>query len=225
MHFNWDGVTAFCGRKLKDLFRTADLKLVTCKSVPSCRSAWKRMKVLVACEFSGTVRDEFTNFGHDAMSCDLLDSETPGKHYKGDVRDVLGEGWDLMFAHPPCTHLAVSGARWWAAKASEQAEALEFVRELMGAPIERIALENPVSKISSAIRKPDQIVQPWMFGHGEVKTTCLWLKGLPKLEPTQVVLGRDQKCWKQPEHKDRWKRRSRTYPGIAYAMAAQWGGP
>lgn len=181
------------------------------------------MKVLVACEFSGTVRDEFSNFGHDAMSCDLLDSETPGKHYKGDVREVLDQGWDLMVAHPPCTHLAVSGARWWANKEAEQMEALWFVRSLMDAPIPRIALENPVSKISSAIRKPDQIIQPWMFGHGEVKTTCLWLKGLPKLEPTQVVPGRDQKCWKQPEHKDRWKRRSRTYPGIAYAMASQWG--
>lgn len=182
------------------------------------------MKVLVACEFSGTVRDEFAKFGHEAMSCDLLDTETPGPHYKGDVRDMIYNGvWDLMIAHPPCTHLASSGARWWKDKAADQAKALAFVTELMAAPIPRIAIENPVGKIGSVIRKADQIIQPWMFGHGEVKTTCLWLKNLPNLEPTQVVNGRDQKCWKQPESKNRWKHRSRTYTGIAYAMAAQWG--
>lgn len=146
------------------------------------------MRVLVACEFSGTVRDAFIRAGHDAMSCDLLPTEVPGPHYTGDVRDILhgthDGAWDLMIAHPPCTHLAVSGARWFKDKCAEQAEALEFVRLLLNAPIPRIALENPVSIISSRIRKPDQIIQPWMFGHGETKATCLWLKGLPKLTPT-----------------------------------------
>lgn len=136
------------------------------------------MRVLVACEYSGTVRDAFRARGHDAMSCDLLPTDVPGPHYQGDVRDVLGDGWDLMIAHPPCTHLAASGARWFHLKQQEQAEALEFVRLLMNAPIPRIAVENPVSVISSRIRKPDQIIQPWMFGHGETKATCLWLKGL-----------------------------------------------
>lgn len=182
------------------------------------------MKVLVACEFSGIVRDAFTYAGHDAISCDLISSERPGQHYEGDIFDVIDEGWDLMIAHPPCTHLASSGARWWRHKKREQAEALDFVRDLMAAPIPRIAIENPVGKIGSTIRKADQVIQPWMFGHGEVKTTCLWLKGLPKLIPTNIVPGREQKCWKQPEHKDRWRRRSRTYPGIAAAMSAQWGG-
>jgi hypothetical protein len=182
------------------------------------------LKVLVACEFSGVVRDEFIRFGHDATSVDLLPSEsTGGPHLVCDVRDVLGAGWDLMVAHPPCTHLAVSGARWFKDKAEEQQRALAFVRDLMAAPIDRIAIENPVSVISSQIRKPDQIIQPWMFGHGEVKTTCLWLKGLPKLKPTNIVAGREAKCHKTPGGRHQWKRRSRTYPGIAYAMAWQWG--
>ena len=181
------------------------------------------MKVLVACEFSGAVREAFAAQGHDAWSCDLLETEIPGQHIVGDVLEVLGDGWDLMIAHPPCTHLAVSGARWWENKAQEQADALEFVRALMAAPIERIALENPVSKISSAIRKPDQIVQPWQFGHGETKATCLWLKGLPKLQPTDVVEGREPKVHHMAPGPNRWRERSRTYAGIAAAMANQWG--
>jgi hypothetical protein len=156
------------------------------------------------------------------MSCDLLPTEKPGPHYQGDVRDVIGGGWDLMVAHPPCTHLAVSGARWFAGKRAVQAEALEFVRFLLGAPIPLIAIENPVSIISSRIAKPTQIIHPWQFGHGEEKTTCLWLKGLPKLRPTKVVDGRDQRIWKMSPSPTRWKERSRTYPGIAEAMADQW---
>ena len=181
------------------------------------------MRVLVACEYSGTVRDAFRARGHDAMSCDLLPTERPGPHYQGDVFDIIWDGWDLMIAHPPCTHLAVSGARWWKDKQAEQAEALMFVHALMDAPIPRIAIENPISKISTAIRKPDQIVQPWQFGHGETKATCLWLKGLPKLVPTDIVDGREARIHKMPPSKDRWKERSRTYQGIADAMAAQWG--
>ena len=182
-------------------------------------------RVLVACEFSGVVRDAFTAAGHEAMSCDLLPAETPGWHYRGDVRNLLDEGWewDLMIAHPPCTHLAVSGARWFKDKQAEQAEALDFIRLLLDAPIGRIALENPVSIISSRIRKPDQIVQPWMFGHGETKATCLWLKGLPKLEPTDVVDGREPRVHLMSPGPNRGRERSRTYTGIAEAMAAQWG--
>jgi hypothetical protein len=181
------------------------------------------MRVLVACEYSGTVRDAFRARGHDAMSCDLLPTERPGPHHQGSVLDILDAGWDLMIAHPPCTHLAVSGARWWKDKLREQADALDFVRLLMAAPIPRIAIENPVSKISTAIRRPDQIVQPWQFGHGETKATCLWLKGLPKLVPTQVVDGREARIHKMSPGPDRWKERSRTYQGIADAMASQWG--
>lgn len=180
------------------------------------------MRVLVACEYSGTVRDAFIAAGHEALSCDLLPTDNPGPHYQGDVRDVLHDGWDLMIAHPPCTHLAVSGARWFKDKQEEQAEALDFVRLLLDAPIERIALENPVSVISSRIRKPDQIIQPWQFGHGETKATCLWLKGLPKLTPTDIVDGREARVHKLPPSADRWKIRSTTYPGIAAAMAQQW---
>ena len=180
------------------------------------------MRVLIACEFSGTVRDAFTRRGHYAVSCDLLPSETPGPHHQGDVRDILGDSWDLMIAHPPCTHLAVSGARWFKDKQAEQAEALDFVRLLLDAPIPRIALENPVSIISSKIRKPDQIIQPWQFGHGETKATCLWLKGLPPLQPTDIVEGRTARVHRMPPGPDRWKERSRTYGGIAEAMAAQW---
>ena len=179
-------------------------------------------RLLVACEFSGVVRDAFARRGWYAKSCDLLASETPGEHYQGDVRDILSEGWDMMIAHPPCTHLAVSGARWWATKAKEQAEALDFVRLLMDAPIAKIALENPVSKISTAIRPPDQIIQPWQYGHGEVKATCLWLKALPKLKPTNIVTGRTARVHREPPSPDRWKNRSRTLHGIAEAMADQW---
>lgn len=181
------------------------------------------MRILIACEYSGTVRDAFRARGHDAMSCDLLPTERPGPHYQGNVFDILGDGWDMMIAHPPCTHLAVSGARWWKDKRTEQAEALDFVRALMAAPTPRIAIENPISIISTAIRKPDQIIQPWMFGHGETKATCLWLQGLPKLVPTEIVAGREARIHKMSPSPDRWKERSRTYQGIADAMAAQWG--
>lgn len=181
-------------------------------------------RILVACEYSGTVRDAFSKLGWDAWSCDLLPSEKPGNHYQGDVRDMLGKGWDIMVAHPPCTHLAVSGARWFPAKraSGEQQAALDFVRLLLDAPIPHIALENPVSIISSKFRKPDQVIQPWQHGHGEKKATCLWLKNLPKLTPSNIVEGREQRIWKLPPSADRWKERSRTFPGIAEAMAAQW---
>lgn len=181
------------------------------------------MKVLIACEFSGVVRDAFAAIGHNTMSCDLLPTEKEGPHYQGDVRDVLAEGWDLMICHPPCTHLAVSGARWFKNKVREQAEALDFVRLLLSAPIPRIALENPVAIISSKIRKPDQIIQPWQFGHGETKATCLWLKGLSPLKPTNIVDGRSAKVHLASPGPDRWKYRSRTLLGIAEAMAQQWG--
>ena len=177
----------------------------------------------MACEFSGTVRDAFAKRGHFAMSCDLLPSETHGLHYQGDVRDILGCPWDLMVCHPPCTHLAVSGARWFKDKRREQAEALDFVRLLLDSPINRIALENPVSIISSRIRKPDQIIQPWQFGHGETKATCLWIKNLPPLVPTNIVDGRENRVHRIPPGPDRWKERSRTFSGIADAMAEQWG--
>jgi hypothetical protein len=182
------------------------------------------MRVLVACEFSGIVRDAFIAAGHDAVSCDLLPSERPGSHIVGDVRYHLYEGWDLMVAHPPCTFLAVSGARWFASRQPEQRDALSFVAALAAADIPRIAIENPVSILSSAWRKPDQIIQPWQFGHGETKATCLWLKGLPKLEPTNIVDGRTPRVHHASPGPDRWKERSRTLPGIAAAMAAQWGG-
>ena len=183
------------------------------------------MKVLVACEYSGVVRDAFNRAGHYAMSCDLLPTESlnSGDHYQGSVLDVLDHGWDLMIAHPPCTHLAVSGARWFKDKQAEQSEALDFVRALLDAPIPRIALENPISIISSRIRKPDQIIQPWQFGHGETKATCLWLKNLPLLVPTDIVEGREARVHRMPPGPDRWKERSRTFAGIAAAMAAQWG--
>lgn len=181
------------------------------------------MRVLIACEFSGTVRDAFIAAGHDAVSCDLLPTEKPGPHYQGDVLDIIGDGWDMMIAHPPCTHLAVSGARWFPHKQKEQAAALEFVRALLDAPIKHIALENPVSIISSRIRKPDQVIQPWQFGHGETKATCLWLKNLPPLVPTSIVPGREPRIHLMPPGPDRWKKRSETYQGIANAMAAQWG--
>jgi len=190
------------------------------------------MKVLVACEYSGIVRDAFIRHGHDAISCDLLPTERPGPHYEGDVRDILENGFDLMIAHPPCTHLAVSGARWFKDKQEEQKEALDFVRLLLDAPIEKIALENPISIISSRIRKPNQIIQPWQFGHPESKSTCLWLKNLPNLEPTNVLPLPGSGRWnnqtpsgqnKLGPSEDRWKIRSATYQGIANAMANQWG--
>jgi hypothetical protein len=181
------------------------------------------MRVLVACEFSGVVRDAFIARGHDAVSCDLLPSERPGPHVVGDVRLLLGDGWDLLIAHPPCTHLAVSGARHFARKGVEQQAALDFVARLLLAPVARVALENPVSVISSRIRRPDQVVQPWQFGHGETKATCLWLRGLPLLRPTAVVSGRAARVHRMSPGPERWRERSRTYSGLAMAMADQWG--
>jgi hypothetical protein len=181
-------------------------------------------RLLVACEYSGRVRDAFAAKAWDAWSCDLLPSERErGNHHQGPVEDLLNQHWDLLIAHPPCTHLAVSGARWFKDKQEEQQQALDFVRLLLDAPVERIALENPVSIISSRIRKPSQIIQPWQFGHGETKATCLWLKNLPLLEPTNVVEGRENKVHRMSPGPERWKERSRTYTGIAEAMAAQWG--
>jgi len=183
------------------------------------------IRVLVACEFSAVVRDAFRARGHDAWSCDLLPTDgDPRWHYREDALDAAhAMPWDLMIAHPPCTHLSVSGARWFKDKLQEQAEALDFVRMLLAANIPRIALENPISIISSRIRKPDQIIQPWQFGHGETKATCLWLKGLPKLVPTDIVEGREARVHRMPPGPDRWKARSRTFAGIAAAMADQWG--
>ncbi len=182
------------------------------------------MRVLIACEFSGIVRDAFASLGHDAWSCDLLPTEQFfGNHEQRDVREVLEREWDLMIAHPPCTHLAVSRARWFKDKKFWQASAIAFFMDLVKAPIPRIAIENPIGIMSTRYRKPDQIIQPWQFGHGEVKATCLWLKGLPKLAPTNVVDGRHPACWLASPGPDRWKIRSRTYTGIAEAMAQQWG--
>lgn len=181
------------------------------------------MRVLVACEFSGIVREAFRKRGHDAWSCDLLPTDRPGQHIQCDVINILDKNWDLMIAHPPCTHLAVSGARWFKDKKLEQELALAFVRGLLDAPIEKIALENPVSVISSKIRKPCQVIHPWQHGHGETKATCLWLKNLPKIMPTNIVEGRHPKSWLLPPSENRWKLRSITYQGIADAMAEQWG--
>lgn len=181
------------------------------------------MKVLVACEFSGTVREAFSKRGHDAWSCDLLPTEKPGNHISGDVLTILNRDWDLMIAHPPCTHLCSSGARWWQGKQKEQREAASFFMKLAQASIPRIAIENPIGIMSRLYRKPDQIIQPWEFGHGETKATCLWLKNLPPLQPTNIVPGREARIHKMSESKDRWKLRSVTYQGIADAMAEQWG--
>ena len=183
------------------------------------------MRILVACEYSGVVRDAFIAAGHDAMSCDLLPTDVDGPHYQGDVMDVIGDGWDLMIAHPPCTHLAVSGAKHFAAKRADgrQQQGIDFFMMLANADIPKICVENPVSIMSTVWRKPDQIIQPWQFGHGETKATCLWLKDLPLLTPTDVVKGREPRIHKLPPSKDRWKIRSTTYKGIAKAMATQWG--
>lgn len=196
------------------------------------------MRVLVACEYSGRVRDAFLAMGHDAMSCDLLPTDVPGPHYQGDVRDLLDDGWDLMIAHPPCTYLCSSGLHWnkrRPQRAQMTEDALEFVRQLLDAPINRIALENPVGCISTRIRKPDQTIQPWQFGHDASKATCLWLKNLPLLKPTLLVEGRlvnGRSRWGNQTDsgqnrllpsEDRWKVRSETYEGIATAMANQWG--
>lgn len=188
-------------------------------------------RVLVACECSGTVRDAFAALGHDAWSCDVQPSQTPGNHIQADVLTVLSAGWDLMIAHPPCTHLAVSGAAWFADKVQQQAEALDFVRALMNAPIPMIAIENPVSVISTHIRKPDQVIQPYHFGHMERKTTCLWLKNLPLLvhqtewkRRVDALPKKDQNPLHYlPPSPERGQLRSKTYSGIAAAFALQWG--
>jgi site-specific DNA-cytosine methylase len=184
----------------------------------------KVMEILIACEFSGIVRDAFAAKGHNAWSCDLLPSEKPGgKHIQGNVLDRLNEGWDLIIAHPPCTHLAVSGARWFKDKQKEQKEAIDFFVSFVDADSPKICIENPIGIMSTHYRKPDQIIQPWWFGHGETKATCLWLKGLPKLQPTEIVEGRTPRVHYESPGKDRWKNRSRTLKGIAEAMADQWG--
>ena len=183
------------------------------------------MKVLVACEYSGAVRDAFIRRGHDAMSCDLLPTESPGLHYCGDVRDVLCVDWDLVIAFPPCTHLAVSGARHFAAKRADgrQQEGIDFFMLFTRLSC-KWAIENPIGIMSSVYRKPDQIIQPWQFGHGETKATCLWLHGLPPLQPTNIVEGREHRIHRMPPGEHRARERSRTYRGIADAMAEQWGG-
>lgn len=187
------------------------------------------MKILVACEFSGTVRDAFLRAGHDAISCDILPSETPGPHYQGDVRHLLGERWDLIIAHPPCTYLANSGVRWLHTREGrwqQMREAAEFFRLFTEHPCPRVAVENPVMHGHAREiigRGPDQSVQPWQFGHGETKRVCLWLKGLPKLQPTEMVEGREARVHRMPPGPERQKERSRFFRGIAEAMAEQWG--
>ncbi len=183
------------------------------------------MRVLIAGEYSGVVRDAFLAQGHYVISCDLLETEVPGPHYKGDVRDVIHAQWDLMIAHPECTHLSVSGARHFAEKQKDgrQDFGISFFMELAKVDIPKIAIENPICIMSTLYRKPDQIIQPWQFGHGETKATCLWLKNLPILIPTNIVEGRDDRIHKMSPSPDRWKERSRTYTGIAKAMATQWG--
>ena len=183
------------------------------------------MKVLVACEFSGKVREEFRKCGHKAVSCDLLPSEIPGEHIQGDVFDVLDDGWDMMIFFWPCTNMASSGARWFKEKVIAQRRDIEAFRRLMGCKIPMIAGENPIGVLSTQFCKPDQIIQPWQFGHGETKATCLWLKNLPPLKPTNIVEGRYPRVWLEHGVKGdpKWKRRSRTYQGIAEAMAEQWG--
>lgn len=185
------------------------------------------MRILVACESSGTVRDAFIRAGHDAMSCDLLPTDSPGPHYQGDVFDVIDYPWELMIGHPPCTHLSVSGSRHFAAKKIDgrQQSAVSFFMRLIrqSAHIPMVAIENPVCIMSSLYRKPDQIIHPWQYGHGETKATCLWLKGLPLLQPTNIVEGREARIHRMPPSPDRWKERSKTFSGIADAMASQWG--
>jgi hypothetical protein len=187
------------------------------------------MKVLVACEYSGKVRDAFIKMGHDAISCDLLPTDSPGPHYQGDVFDIIGGGYDLMIAHPPCTYLCNSGVHWLHKDISRWPklfDGAEFFKKLLNAPIPRIAIENPIMhKYGKSIigATQSQVIQPWMFGHGETKATCLWLKGLPLLQPTNIVDGRVGRMHKLPPTEDRWKIRSETYQGIADAMSQQWG--
>ena len=183
------------------------------------------MRVLIGCEFSGIVREAFRKRRHDAWSCDLLDTEIPGPHHKGDVRDMLVEHWDMAIFHPPCNDLAVSGARWFPEKRADgrQQASIKFFLLLANASIEKIAVENPIGIMSTLYRKPEQIIQPWQYGHGELKATCLWLKGLQPLTPTNIVSGREARIHLMPPSADRWKNRSRTFQGIAEAMAEQWG--
>ena len=184
------------------------------------------MKVLVACEFSGVVRRAFRKRGHDAWSCDLLPSDDGGEHLQRDLLYIFKQGflWDLIIAHPPCTHIAVCGAKYFKEKREDgrQKQAIDFFMACINAPADKVCVENPISIMSTVYRKPDQIVQPWQFGHGETKATCLWLKGLPKLVPTNVVDGRESRIHKMPPSKDRGRLRSITYQGIADAMASQW---
>jgi hypothetical protein len=186
------------------------------------------MKVLVACEMSGRVRDAFIKRGHTAISCDLLPTLSPGPHVEGDVLPLLAEDWDMVIAFPPCTHLAVSGAKHFEQKRKDgrQQQGIDFFMEFVNrtAHIPRVAIENPVGIMSTIYRKPDQIVQPWMFGHGETKATCFWLKGLPLLKPTDVVEGREARIHRLPPSPDRGMLRSLTYQGLADAMAEQWNG-
>ena len=184
------------------------------------------MKVLVGCEFSAIVRDAFISLGHDAWSCDFLSCEgTSDNHIQDDVLNILYNNWDLGIFHPPCTHLAVSGARWFKEKQADgrQQRAIEFFMSLVNADCPLISIENPIGIMSTHYRKPDQIIQPWQFGHGETKATCLWLKGLPPLKPTNIVTGREQRIWKMAPGPQRAVERSKTYKGIAKAMAEQWG--
>lgn len=182
------------------------------------------MKILVACEFSGRVREAFRKRGHDAYSCDILPSDIPSPyHIQDDVLKHLDDGWDMMVAFPPCTHLAVSGARWFKYKQKEQKEAIEFFMKFTKTNIPKVVIENPIGIMSTHYRKPDQITQPWQHGHGETKATCLWLKGLPKLKPSNIVKGREHRIHNMPRTKDRGKKRSLAYQGIADAMAEQWG--
>lgn len=193
------------------------------------------MKILIACEYSGAVRDAFISLGHDAMSCDLLPTDVEGPHYQGDVADIINDGWDMMIGFPPCQHLAVSGARWFKQKRLDgrQQQGIDFFMSLASASIPKIAIENPIGIMSTKYRKPNQIIQPWQFGHEATKSTCLWLKGLPLLKPTQVVgkgerhvtkSGRSLPKWYNlPPSENRWKIRSKTFQGIAVAMAQQWG--
>lgn len=190
------------------------------------------MKVLVACEYSGEVREAFAALGHDAWSCDLLPTEKPGNHIQGDVRDIIGDGWDLMIAHPPCTYLTNAGTRWLfdpsqPTRWDDMREGARFFLDLYTAPISKIAVENPIMHGHAKrliAREPTQIIQPWQHGHGETKATCLWLKNLPPLRPSHIVEGREPRIHFMPPSEDRWKERSRTLPGIARAMAEQWGG-
>ena len=184
-----------------------------------------QMKVLIACEESGIVREAFKAKGHDAWSCDLLDTEIPGQHIKRDVLEILDDGWDLMIAFPPCTHLSSSGARWFDEKRKDgrQQKGIDFFMRLVNSGIDKVCIENPIGIMSTLHRKPNQIIQPWQHGHGETKATCLWLKNLPKLKPTNIVKGRDQRIWKMSPGENRSKERSKTFQGIANAFANQYG--